>query len=256
MINKFAAQLYTMRNELKKDFYGTLRDLSRMGWKAVQIDGLHGYPAVEIAAVLKETGLSVAGMHVGLDRMTGELETVLEEARLFGTDLFYNHYLEGDLQNEAGYRLAKRQLLEVSAKVRPLGFRVGYHHHEFEFETEVDGKTALDYVLEPEGENFIIPEIDTYWVKFADRDPLTYISKFANRVPILHLKDMKGDESKYFTELGNGVISFEPILRWGENNGVDWYAVEQDYCPVSPFDSLETSLNYLRKLTEKWNSQS
>lgn len=68
IMNKFAAQLYTLRAELKKDFYETLRTLSKMGWKSVQIDGLHGYPAVEIAAVLKETGLSVAGMHVSLDR--------------------------------------------------------------------------------------------------------------------------------------------------------------------------------------------
>lgn len=134
--------------------------------------------------------------------------------------------------------------------MRALGLQVGYHHHEFEFATEVDGMLALDYVLEPEGEKIIVPEIDTYWIRFADRDPLTYISEFSNQIPILHLKDMKGDGSKYFTELGNGIIDFEPILRWGENHGVDWYAVEQDHCPGSPFDSLEISLNYLRKMTE------
>lgn len=253
MQHKFAAQLYTLRDELKKDFYETLRTLSKMGWKAVQIDGLHGYPAVEIAAVLKETGLSVAGMHVGLDRMTQELDVVLEEARLFGTTDFFNHYLEDELQNEAGYRLAKRQLLEISDKVKPLGFRVGYHHHEFEFELDVDGKPALDFVLEPEGHRFIYPEIDTYWVSFANRDPLAYMSKFPNKIPILHLKDMSADESRTFTEIGNGVIDFEPILKWGENHGVEWYCVEQDYCPGSPFDSLETSFNYLKEMTGKWN---
>ncbi|MBW5447549.1 TIM barrel protein [Cohnella sp. CFH 77786] len=251
MLHKFAAQLYTLRNELKKDFYDTLRTLSKMGWKAVQIDGLHGYPAAEIAAVLKETGLSAAGMHVGLNRMTRELDAVLEEARLFGTPYFFNHYLEGELQNEAGYRSAKRQLLEVSDKVKPLGFQVGYHHHEFEFETEVDGMPALDFVLQPEDGRALVPEIDTYWVKFAGRDPLEYLSKFPNRIPILHLKDMAGDGSKAFTELGNGVIDFAPILRWGEANGVQWYCVEQDDCPGSPFVSLETSLNHLRTITGK-----
>lgn len=251
MLHKFAAQLYTLRDELKKDFYETLRTLRKMGWSAVQIDGLHGYPAAEIAAVLKETGLKTAGMHIGLDRMTGELDVVLEEARLFGSDCFFNHYLERDMQHEEGYRLAKRRLLEVSDKVQPLGFRVGYHHHEFELEMSVDGVPALDFILSPEEGRFIYPEIDTYWVKFANRDPLSYISKFPGKIPILHLKDMAADESRTFTELGNGIIDFEPILRWGEANGVEWYCVEQDTCPGSPFDSLEASLNYLRKVTEK-----
>ena len=38
---KLAAQLYTLRNELKQDFPGVLRELKKMGWAAVQIDGLH-----------------------------------------------------------------------------------------------------------------------------------------------------------------------------------------------------------------------
>jgi sugar phosphate isomerase/epimerase len=252
MRNKFAAQLYTMREELKKDFYGTLRTLKKMGWQAVQIDGLHGYPAEEIAAVLKETGLSVAGMHVGLDRMNGELDQVLNEARLFGTKEFFCHYLEEVMQHEAGYRQAKRELLEVSRKVEPHGFRVGYHHHDFEFKTDIDGQAALDYILEPENGCSILPEIDTYWVKMAGRDPLTYISKFPGRIPILHLKDMTNDDRKYFAEIGTGSIDFEPILQWGEANGVNWYAVEQDYCPGSPFDSLEISLTHLIQMTEGW----
>jgi hypothetical protein len=64
-------------------------------------------------------------------------------------------------------------LLEVSDKLRTLDLQVGYHHHEFEFATEVDGMPTLDNVLESERDKFIVPEIDTYWVQFADRDPLT-----------------------------------------------------------------------------------
>ncbi|TBL75280.1 sugar phosphate isomerase/epimerase family protein [Paenibacillus thalictri] len=251
MRHKFAAQLYTLRNELKQDFYETLRTLKKMGWHAVQIDGLHGYPAGEIAAVLKETGLRAAGMHIGLDRMNGELEKVLEEARLFGTTDFFCHYLEENMQHVEGYKQAKRELLAVARKVSPLGFRVGYHHHDFEFKTEVEGKAALDFILEPEDGLALYPEIDTYWVKMGGRDPLAYMEPFVNRIPVLHLKDMTRDERRYFAEVGTGSIDFEPILAWGERSGVEWYAVEQDYCPGSPFDSLELSLTNLIKMSEK-----
>jgi sugar phosphate isomerase/epimerase len=252
MRHKFAAQLYTLRNECKNDFYGTLRTLKKMGWQAVQIDGLHGYPAEQISAVLKETGLSVAGMHVSLDRMNIELDQVLEEARWFGTTDFFCHYLEKNMQHEAGYREAKRELLQVSAKVSPLGFRVGYHNHDFEFLTEIEGKPALDFILEPDHGRSIHPEIDTYWVKKAGHDPLSYIKKFPGRMPVLHLKDMTNDDRMTFAEIGTGSIDFEPILRWGESHGVEWYAVEQDVCPVSPLDSLQLSLNNLVKMADSF----
>lgn len=250
MKQKFAAQLYTLRNEIQKDFPGVLRTLKKMGWEAVQIDGLFGYPDEDIAAVLKETGLKTAGMHISLERMNNELKTVLKEADLFGTTDFFCHYLEEKYQNIEGYKQVKRELLEVARKVSPLGYRVGYHNHDFEFKTMADDMFALDYLLKPEGNMFIYPEVDTYWVKAAGQDPLTYIKKYPGRIPILHLKDMTNDKEQAFAEIGTGSIDFLPILKWGEQNGVEYYAVEQDECKGSPFDSLGTSLENLIKLSE------
>ncbi|WP_274649590.1 sugar phosphate isomerase/epimerase family protein [Paenibacillus humicola] len=246
--HQLAAQLYTLRNEAKKDFEAVLRELARMGWAAVQIDGLHGNPARDIAAILKETGMKTAGMHVGLERMKHDLDRVLEEARLFETKDFICHSLPDGLQNPEGYASVKRDLLDVAAKVEGAGFRVGYHNHDFEFHTAVEGKFALEYVLDDPS---IYAEIDTYWVKKAGQDPLTFIRNYANRMPILHLKDMTADERQYFAEIGSGTIDFVPIIRWGMESGVEWFAVEQDYCPGSPLDSLAASLDYLLALEKK-----
>jgi len=242
---QLAAQLYTLRKEVKQDFPAVLKQLKEMGWAAVQIDGLHGYAARDIAAVMKELGLRTAGMHVGLERMKHDLAAVLEEADLFETRDFICHSLPDGLQNPEGYASVKRDLLEVAAKVKGTQYRVGYHNHDWEFQTIMDGKLALDYLLEDPA---VYAEVDTYWVRKAGHDPLSFISKYANRMPILHLKDMKEDENKSFAELGNGVIDFAPILRWGLDNGVEWFAVEQDYCPGSPLDSLAISLEHLLKL--------
>jgi sugar phosphate isomerase/epimerase len=67
-------------------------------------------------------------------------------------------------------------------------------------------------------------------------------------MPIIHLKDMANDEDLSFAEVGTGSIDFEPILRWGEENGIEWYAVEQDVCPGNPMDSLRVSINNLHRL--------
>lgn len=251
MKHKFAAQLYTLRNEIQNDFPSTLRVLKKMGWEAVQIDGLYGYSPEEIAGVLNETGLKTAGMHVSLDRLKHELDEVLKEARLFQTSEIILPYLDDHLKNEEGYKNVRKDLLAISKKAVPQGCRIGYHHHDFEFQTRIDGEYALDYLLAPPE---VFPEIDTYWVKKAGLDPLSYIRRFPNQMPILHLKDMTSDGKENFAEIGAGCIDFEPILKWGEQNGVEWYAVEQDICAGSPFDSLDLSLANLIKMTAKWQT--
>lgn len=242
---KLAAQLYTLRNEVKKDFPAVLRELSKMGWAAIQIDGLHGYSAREIASVMKEVGLQTAGMHVGLERMKHDLEAVLEEADLFGTKDFICHSLPDGLQTPEGYASVRKDLLEVASKVQGAGYRAGYHNHDFEFHTKIEGKFALEYLLEDPA---IYAEIDTYWVLKAGHDPLSFIRNYTNRMPILHLKDMTDDGRQYFAEIGTGLIDFAPILKWGMENGVEWFAVEQDYCQGNPIDSLAISLENLFKL--------
>ena len=115
--HKLAAQLYTLRNELKKDFPSVLRELKKMGWAAVQIDGLHGNPAKDIAAVMKEIGLQTAGMHVGLERLKNDMDAVLEEARLFDTKDLICHLLPDGLQYPEGYTSVHRDLQQTLPKL-------------------------------------------------------------------------------------------------------------------------------------------
>ncbi|MFK7694539.1 sugar phosphate isomerase/epimerase family protein [Paenibacillus sp. HJGM_3] len=251
MRQKFAAQLYTLRNELEQDFPGVLRELKKMGWGGVQISGLRGYTAQEIAAVLKETGLGAAGIHVSIDRLREELDVVLEEATLFNTRDVVCPYLPESVRTVEGYTAIRAELNQIAAKIAPRGFRLSYHNHAFEFETEVNGMNAMAYLLEPTPENAVLAEIDVFWVKKGGLDPLTFIQPYANRMPIIHLKDMSADERETFAEVGTGQIDFAPILQWGEANGVEWYAVEQDVCPGNPMDSLQISLNNLNKLAEQ-----
>lgn len=249
MKHKFAAQLYTLRDELEQDFPGVLRELKRMGWQAVQISGLRGHTAEEIAVALRETGLRTAGMHISLEMINNDLPEVLRQAELFGTKDLVVPYLPDELRNELGYRLVKSNLNDLARKLRASGFTLSYHNHDFEFVSEVDGVDALRYLLDPKED--VLAEIDVYWVKRGGRDPLDYIQPYAGRMPIIHLKDMTDDEEQTFAEVGAGVIDFLPILQWGEQNGVRWYAVEQDVCKGSPLDSLQISLDNLHRMADQ-----
>ncbi len=249
--SKFAVQLYTLREELQRDFPGTLRELKKMGWAGVQIGALYQNKAEDIAGLLKELGLRVAGLHVGLDRLKNDLDSVLAEAEVFGTKDLILPYLEENMRTIEGYTGVRRFLNDLAVRLKGKGYRISYHNHDFEFFTEMEGKTALENLLDPSGGNEVLAEIDVYWVKKAGRDPLSFIRNYAGRMPMIHLKDMSGDGKQSFAEVGTGLIDFEPILKWGEKNGIEWYVVEQDVCPGDPMDSLKISLDNLNKLAER-----
>lgn len=251
MEEKFAAQLYTVREELKEEgVHSVFKKLKEMGWDAVQISALpQGYDREEVAAALKENKLQAAGMHTSLQRIEEDLENVLAEVDLYGTRDIVCPFLSDEFRDEAGYRRVKDRL-NRAAEQAP-GYRFSYHNHDFEFETMMDGQNALSYMLNPANGNKILAEIDVYWVKKAGHDPLRYISDFGNRMPIIHLKDMTDDERQTFAEVGEGSIDFISILKWGEANGIEWYAVEQDICERDPFNCLETSLGNLKAMAAR-----
>jgi sugar phosphate isomerase/epimerase len=251
MKHKFAAQLYTLRNELEQDFPGTLRDLKAMGWAAVQISGLRNHTKEEIAAALKETGLHTAGMHVSLDRTRNDLAEVLAEAELFQTKDIIIPFITEEVRNVDGYIALRKEMNDLAVQLAGKGYRISYHNHDFELHTKIDGVTALEYILAPTPDNAVFAEVDLYWVKKGGYDPLAFIQPYANRMPIIHLKDMSNDERQVFAEIGTGSIDFAPILVWGERNGIEWYAVEQDVCPGNPMDSLQISLTNLHRLTDQ-----
>jgi sugar phosphate isomerase/epimerase len=254
MRSKFAVQLYTLRDEIEQDFPGVLKQLKQMGWAGVQMRVPSKYEAEEAAQIAKEIGIVTAGMHFPIERFEHDLENVVKEAGLFQTQDVICPYLTEDWRNEAGYRKVKQILTDAANKLAPLGLRVSYHNHDFEFATKLDGRSALEYILDPTEGNPILAEIDVYWVKKAGEDPLTFIQPYAGRMPIIHLKDMTNDARKTFAAIGTGTIAFEPILDWCMKSEVNWLVVEQDVCLGDPMESVRTSLNNLNKMAERYEA--
>ncbi|WP_219621094.1 sugar phosphate isomerase/epimerase family protein [Bacillus sp. UMB0893] len=252
--SKFAVQLFTLRAELDRDFKGTLQRVKKIGYDAVQLGNFHGYHAEEISVMLKDLDLKTAGLHASIDRLRTDLDQVVKEAEILQTRDIICPYLPEELRNAKSYIRIKNALNNIANTLMDKGFRISYHNHAFEFQTEINDMNALDYILDPSEENHILAEIDVYWIKIGGHDPLTYIERFSNRMPIIHLKDVGKDENHSFAEVGTGILDFPSILQWGEVNGIEWYVVEQDVCPRNPLDCLELSLRNLHEMADRMQS--
>lgn len=250
--DKWALQLFTLREACKTDFPGTLREVGAMGWAGVQLAGYHGYEPELLAGIIREEGMKVAGLHVSLAMLTEQREQLAREARLFGTRDLICSNTPAELRNEAGFRELKRRLNEYAAELAGEGLRISYHNHAFEFETTVDGRSALAYVLDPSADNRVHAEVDVYWVRRGGAEPHRFIEPYAGRMPIIHLKDMTDDEERLCAEIGTGQIDFVPIVQWGERSGIEWYVVEQDHCRRDPLESVRISLENLRRMESQF----
>lgn len=58
-----------------------------------------------------------------------------------------------------------------------------------------------------------------------------------------------GSGFQFITEIGNGNLYWEGILEAAAEAGVKYYVIEQDanWINNDPFESLKSSVNYLRK---------
>ena len=57
---------------------------------------------------------------------------------------------------------------------------------------------------------------------------------------------MDKTEKHDFTEVGSGSIDFKKIFAQRKLAGLQYFFVEQDRTPGSPFDSIRSSISYIK----------
>ena len=239
-------QLFSLRKYLK-DEAGYERVFSRvheMGAEVVQLSGGKPVPAEFIRGLTEKYSLPVCVTHDNFDRLQNDLAGLVKEHRTYGCDalgigMMPVRFRTGKLADIDAFAGVLNSLAESLVGE---GMTIAYHNHWFEFD-EVEGHVIYDYLIEN-----TLPSVrfipDTYWIRFAGRDTVSYLKKLAGRVDTLHLKDYK---RKLFRAVGKGNIDFLPILAAAKECGVRYAVAELDMSP-RPFASAEYSLSEIRRL--------
>lgn len=243
-----AVQMYTLREESSKDFACTLRKVAELGFDGVEFAGYGGLTVREVKSLLTDLGLQAAGSHVPLEQLENNLAGVIEDQKILGSKYVVCPYLMPDRRNEEDYKALISFLNQAGETCLREGIALCYHNHDFELERLSDGRRALEVIFDETNPDNVQTELDVYWLTKAGQNPIEWIKRYPNRTPLIHLKDMTTDEEQFFAELGTGGVDLEVILQQGEDSGVKWWIVEQDVSRRTPFESVEISLNYLKKL--------
>ncbi|MBP2000283.1 sugar phosphate isomerase/epimerase [Paenibacillus shirakamiensis] len=242
-------QLYTLRNETETDFKGTLRKVAELGYEGVEFAGYGDIPAEEMKALLDELGLKGFSSHVPLQNLKDDLQKEMDYLKTIGATYLVCPYLAPeDRPGGSAWKELFVLLQAIGKEAKKQGLIFCYHNHDFEFQDEVDGAFAFDAMFALTSPEAVQVEMDVCWVQYAGQDPLEYIQKYAGRLPLLHLKDFSTDQEGQMVtlELGKGVVDLLAVMNAAQQAGVEWLIVEQDYCQISPLQSVENSYNWVK----------
>lgn len=242
-----ALQMYTLRNESANDFKGTLKKVAQLGYEGVELAGYGDLTVRELRQVLDDLGLKAASSHIPLAELRGDASKIIDDQKELGSSFVVCPYLGPEERTEKDYYRLIDDLNEIGEKCADEGITLCYHNHDFELAALSNGRTALETILDETNPEWVKAEFDIYWLTFAGERPVEWLDRYRDRSPLVHLKDMSTDGERFFAELGTGGVDLEPVLEFGNGGGIDWWIVEQDECRTSPLESVQRSLEYLKK---------
>ncbi|MEW1838010.1 hypothetical protein AB0392_08645, partial [Nonomuraea angiospora] len=142
--DQISIQLWTVRDDLAKDYDATLAYLAAAGYPKIEVAlGYFGRTAKQLRTFLDGLGIRASSSHDGLTADQAALDTKIENALTLGQSFMVVPYLNSTSLDE-WKAWAERMNVEAQA-ARAAGLRYGYHNHAHEFTTDLGGgKTPWD----------------------------------------------------------------------------------------------------------------
>src|SRR5262249_4340001 len=79
-----AVQLWSFRNDFRKDVPGALKRVRGLGFTCVELAGYYGMTAQQFRAELDKAGLKAVSMHIEYNVARDKIDDVIREAKILG----------------------------------------------------------------------------------------------------------------------------------------------------------------------------
>jgi sugar phosphate isomerase/epimerase len=239
----YSLQLYTVRNAIQEDLSGTIKKVAQLGFTQVEPYNFVA-TANELGAALRENGLTAPSGHAPL--LSQDQDQIFAAAKELGITTVIDPFIPADRwQSAEDVQATAAQLNEAAKKGAEYGVRVGYHNHQWELESIIEGRTALEYfadLLDPE----LVLEVDTYWVAVGGQDPVDILTKLGDRVKFIHIKDGPlTTDTKAQLPAGKGKVAVLDVIAAAKS--LEAGVVEFDDYDGDIFDGIAQSLKFLQE---------
>jgi len=248
--NKFGFQVWTIREELVKDFHGTLHMMEKLGYKQVEMCSPLGYESsgfgplnkmsgTEMKKIIDDTGLKCVSSHYGMGELRDSLENRIEWATQLGMKqmICSSFWLPEGTTDE--YLKACDELNEMGEKTKAAGIQMGFHNHNMEFEKR-NGKLIYDTLMERLDPDLVKMQFQVAVIDIGYK-AADYFRKYPGRFISAHLADWSSAKKEQ-VPLGQGVVDWEDLFKAAKVGGVKNYFVE-----MAP-ETFKESAEFLKKV--------
>jgi sugar phosphate isomerase/epimerase len=241
-------QLWCVRKQLATEIPGTLNELGRMGFTAVELENAFGKSGAEWRKHLDAAKLRPCGFHHLLEEMQGDkLARTIEFNQAIGNRNLIIRWLPPETYKSAD--LAKKTAdaaNEIAEKIKPQKLRVGYHNHTTDF-NRIDGEYWWNLFADRTSKDVIL-QLDT---GNASEMPgvrvIDLIRRNPGRTISMHVKPFSAKNPDAY--LGSDELDWPAIMTASETvGGVEWYIIEYEREGVPPLESLRANLEAFKKL--------
>jgi len=254
-------QLYTIRDAMAADAIGSLKKLSDLGYKNLELanysDGkFYGFAPKELKKIVNDLGMEIISSHTQVEAAgitIDNAQKMADDHAELGVKFCVQPWVNEPDRNIESYKKMIGDWNEVGKIMKGVGIQFGYHNHNFEF-ANIDGIVPYYDIFMPEMDaDLITMELDLFWANKAGQDPIAMFNKYPGRFQLLHFKDMKTNQEPFFEvikddvcSVGAGVIDFKKILTAKDVAGMKYLLVEDDnQGNGKPFEALEVSISNL-----------
>lgn len=236
------------------DVRASLRKLADAGYRYAQIQWTGAsVTAQEMASALKETGMTAVSVQDYTHAVLGDTEYYLRLADACGfRDITISGIPAEDMTADGICRFAERIApfhRRLIAEGRTLSF-----HPRWQELSDVDGVCALTRLLDASDPAMrVLPDVNH--IIRNKLDAPAFIRSLAGRADMIHCKDSVDDtkEKSHLTVVGQGCVSWRPILAAAEEIGIRYAFTEQESWDGDAFECLTIGGQYLSGLSEKYH---
>lgn len=249
-------QLYSIRDSINRDVPAAIAKVSKMGYKFVEPAGysngkFYDMEPAAFKALCESNGLKIVSSHAGhslpdsADREATMAwwDECIEAHAAAGT----TYLVQASMGQSAYSSLDTLKLYcdyfnAIGEKCKAKGIRFGYHNHDRELSTKLDGQTVYDFMLANTDPSKVIFEMDLYWAVVGGANPVEYFRKYPGRFELWHIKDKE--------EVGaSGMMDFKAYWENAASSGMQYGIVEVEEYNFDQYTSCQKSIEWLNKET-------
>jgi len=251
----FALQLWSVKQALYKDTMGVLKQVAANGYKKIEgFEGdlglFWGMKHTELKKVMDDLGMNMFSTHCN---DTGDFKSFEQKAAAAG-EIGLKYIIcayKGPQKSIDNFKQFADEFNACGEIAKKHGIRFAYHNHDYSF-VPMNGIVPQDLMMKNTDPAMVDFEMDLYWTRVANVNPLAYMDQFPNRFKLVHVKDLaivnteKGHES---CVIGKGTIDYKALLPEVAKRGVKHMIVEQeDYTGTNELDAARDDAAYMKTL--------